>query len=120
MNATKTVQVGKEGKPAGNGGRRKRARSRASTAQDTDKVWALLWHVGEIIQIPFELIIASYYIYLSVGWSFLPCVAIQATLALIIYSRIGRIQKNEEKLNKQKDLRMQYTSEALTNAKLWG
>ena len=28
------------------------------------------------------------------------------------------MQKNEERLNKQKGLRMQYTTEALTNAKL--
>ena len=45
-------------------------------------------------------------------------VAVEATVALIIYSRIGWMQNNEQRLNKKKDLRMQYTTEAMTNAKL--
>ena len=91
--------------------------------RDCNRVWSCIWDVPACFEIPFELVVATYYIYSYVGFS--------ALSGLTLYGITFALQKYQSKMNetarkkidKQKDERMMKTSEGFNHAqnlKLYG
>ena len=74
--------------------------------RDTNQAWSLLWDLSELIKLPFEISLCSYYIFTSIGWSFLSSVAVLLTVSGIIYLNKGYFLQLDKDLNAKKDVRM--------------
>ena len=85
--------------------------------RDANRVWTFVWDLPALIEIPFELLVAGYFIYIYVGVSSLMgIVMFSITLALQKYQSRMNTTVNK-KIEKEKDKRMMQTSEAFNHAK---
>ena len=85
--------------------------------RDANRIWTFVWDMPAFITIPFELIVATYYVYYYVGVSALSgFILFGITLALQRYQ--SRMNTTQNKIiDKSKDKRMMQTSEAFNHAK---
>ena len=85
--------------------------------RDANRVWTFVWDLPAMIEIPFELTVASYFIYQYVGLASISGFAVFGiTLALQRFQ--SRMNSDTRKLiDKQKDERMMQTSEVFNHAK---
>ena len=74
--------------------------------RDTNQAWSLLWDLSELIKLPFEISLASYYIFTSIGWSFLSSVAVLITVSGIIYLNRNKFLTLDKTIVAKKDSRM--------------
>ena len=86
--------------------------------RDAGRVWSFVWDLSRVIETPFQMIIASYFLFKELGYA--------ALTSLVLYAGLWFINKHKSKLHrktykiidKKRDKRMQMTSEAFNHAKM--
>ena len=81
--------------------------------RDAGRVWSFVWELSTIIETPFEMIVAAYFLWTNLGWF--------AFTGVGLYAFLWQVNKYKSKLHRQtwgvidrkRDKRMQQTSEWL-------
>ena len=86
--------------------------------RDAGRVWSFVWDLSRIIECPFDLIIASYFLFKELGFTSLVTVVLYGGLWLINKYKSKLHRKTYRIIDKKRDKRMQMTSEAFNHAKM--
>ena len=86
--------------------------------RDSGRVWSFVWELNTIIETPFEMIIAAYFLWTNLGYSSFTGVFLYAILFFVNRYKSKLHKKTWGVIDRKRDKRMQQTAEAFHNAKM--